>query len=361
MIAAGSIRSTSASAGIAANRFSANSDRTLSPRHGDDHRVERPSRAVGQNHRVGASAVAFDLPNRRAEMHRDAVVGQPLAQAIVEDLAQRPARQHQVACPARGQKAVAEDLSRGGQRGAIDRFAQGTDQHDRPEALDGPLRLAVAAEPRADGLVFVNSGANGSRCVGSPGCCSRQLSAQSTCATRERCSIARSSDRYLKPHQARQQVQRRGQPAAGREIALAALGTDEVQRVGALEAVVDAGAAAEVEKLGAAAHRDVLAVVDPFAGFRIDERSGPAAERLGLLEQFDAQPRSTAATAAASPASPPPTIATCGRDRQSRRAFGRNIVRLLHRSIDSLRRQVDATRGGEEHPAGEQLQLREAS
>ena len=58
----------------------------------------------------------------------------------------------------------------------------------------------------------------------------------------------------------------------------AAVGADEVQRVGAIEAVVDAGAAAEVEELGAAAHRDVLAVVDRLAGLRIDERSGAAAE-----------------------------------------------------------------------------------
>ena len=59
---------------------------------------------------------------------------------------------------------------------------------------------------------------------------------------------------------------------------------DEVQRVGPLEAVVDARAAAEVEKLAAAAHRHVLAVVDPIAGFCIDEGPSPAAKATGLLE-----------------------------------------------------------------------------
>jgi len=83
-------------------------------------------------------------------------------------------------------------------------------------------------------------------------------------------------------------MQRRGQPPAGREIALTALGADEVQRMGVLEAVVDAGVATEVKKLGAAAHRNVLAEIDRFADLRIGKRSGAAAERLGLLEQFHA-------------------------------------------------------------------------
>ena len=65
-------------------------------RHGDDHEIERSSRAVGQDQRGGASAVAFDLPNRRAEMHLDAVIGQPLAQAVVKDFDKRPPRQHEL-------------------------------------------------------------------------------------------------------------------------------------------------------------------------------------------------------------------------------------------------------------------------
>ena len=84
-------------------------------------------------------------------------------------------------------------------------------------------------------------------------------------------------------------MQRRGQPTAGGEIVPRALGPDEVQRVGAIETILDARAAAEVEKAGAAAHCDVLAVVDPLAGVGIDERAGPAAEPAGLLKQFDPQ------------------------------------------------------------------------
>ncbi len=84
-----------------------------------------------------------------------------------------------------------------------------------------------------------------------------------------------------------QQVEGNGQPAAGGEIAPHGIGTDEVQRRRAIEAAVDAGAAAEVQKLGAAAQGDVLAIVDPVAGLRIDERACPAAKRFGLFQQFD--------------------------------------------------------------------------
>ena len=151
MIAAGSIRSTSASAGIAAKRFSANSDRT--PCHGTATITASNARRVPSARTIASARLPSPSMRRTGvvQMHVDAVVGQPFAQAIVKDFAQRQARQHQFACPARGQKAVAEDLLGGGQRGPIDRFAQGADQHDGPESLDGPVGLALATEPLADG------------------------------------------------------------------------------------------------------------------------------------------------------------------------------------------------------------------
>jgi hypothetical protein len=82
-------------------------------------------------------------------------------------------------------------------------------------------------------------------------------------------------------------VQRRGQPTAGREIALAAFGADEMERVGAIETIVDTGAAAEVEELAATAHRNVLTIIDQLAAGRSDERAGAAAEGSSSLEQFD--------------------------------------------------------------------------
>ena len=57
-----------------------------------------------------------------------------------------------------------------------------------------------------------------------------------------------------------------------------------------LEAVGDARAAAEIQKTGAAAHGNVLAVIDAVARFRVHKRSSPAAETVCLFEQFDVEP-----------------------------------------------------------------------
>ena len=85
-------------------------------------------------------------------------------------------------------------------------------------------------------------------------------------------------------------MQGRRQPAARGDVVPCAVRPDEVQaKGGPLKAIVDSRAAAEIEKTGAAAHGDVLAIVDPLARFRIHQRSGPTAERFGLLEQFDAK------------------------------------------------------------------------
>ena len=104
----------------------------------------------------------------------------------------------------------------------------------------------------------------------------------------------------------------------------------------AVEAVVDARAAAEVEKLGAAAHRNVLAVVDPSP---VSDRrtSRPGRRGFACSNSSTRKPRSTAATAAASPASPPPTIATS-------RTIWRRIRPAAHVDSDSRSEQA-ATSG----------------
>ena len=72
-------------------------------------------------------------------------------------------------------------------------------------------------------------------------------------------------------------MQRGGQAAAGREIVLPAglVGkirrANEVERSHALEAIGDADSAGEIEQFGAAAHADVLAVVDQHTVCGIDE------------------------------------------------------------------------------------------
>ena len=141
------------------------------------------------------------------------------------------------------------------------------------------VRLPVTAKPRADGLVgFLFLGAIG-------------LSSEPRHRPKDSPTFGRAEVR--ESHQGRGQVQRGGQPADGGEIAPAAVGPEEVQPAVALEAVVDAHAAAEVDQVGAAAHGNVLASVDPPAGRRILERAGPPAEPPPGLEQFDRDARLT--------------------------------------------------------------------
>ena len=84
------------------------------------------------------------------------------------------------------------------------------------------------------------------------------------------------------------QVQWRRQPGGRREVVNPIVGPDEVQPPVAAEQVGGPGAAAEIGQVRAAAHADVLAVVDEFAGRRIDERAGASAQPASGFEQFDA-------------------------------------------------------------------------
>ena len=138
----------------------------VSPGHGHDHAVELSSRAVGQDDRTCTPPVPFDLSDRRAQMYLDALVGQPLAHAIVKDRTQRQTRQHQIA-----RRRVTPEIRR--KRPSAPRparpdrpFRPARYQNHRPEAFDGPIRLAVAAEPIADGLPPIPPIAMGGRLLG---------------------------------------------------------------------------------------------------------------------------------------------------------------------------------------------------
>jgi hypothetical protein len=54
-----------------------------------------------------------------------------------------------------------------------------------------------------------------------------------------------------------------------------------------VEQAVDGGAPAEIEKIRAAAHGDVLAVIDHCAVGRIEKRAGAAAELAAGFKEFD--------------------------------------------------------------------------
>ena len=82
-------------------------------------------------------------------------------------------------------------------------------------------------------------------------------------------------------------MQRRGKPVRWRKSASLAIRPEKVQRPMPLEEVIDSGQSAEIEKIGAAAHGYVLAMVDRFAGCSIDVGSCTPAKLPAGLEQID--------------------------------------------------------------------------
>ena len=82
-------------------------------------------------------------------------------------------------------------------------------------------------------------------------------------------------------------MERGGQPTDGGKIVLSVVRSEKMQGFVPLKAIFNSGAAAKIEKIRAAAHRRVPAVIDGSAVPRFLERAGPAAEPAALLEQFD--------------------------------------------------------------------------
>ena len=80
-----------------------------------------------------------------------------------------------------------------------------------------------------------------------------------------------------------------GQPARRREFAEDVVRPEEMQRFLAAETIGHARAAAEIEKIRAAAHRCMLAEIDKQVIKRLDKRPGTAAELGRLLENLHAQ------------------------------------------------------------------------
>ena len=95
--------------------------------------------------------------------------------------------------------------------------------------------------------------------------------------------------------------------------AAAALRIEKNQAVEEFDFVGGADAAVEIFEIGAAAERDVLAIVHVLA-IRQDIGGCAAAEKGSLFEQTYAPAASASATPAASPASPPPITITLFKD-----------------------------------------------
>ena len=79
----------------------------------------------------------------------------------------------------------------------------------------------------------------------------------------------------LQPQQRWQQMQRRGQPAAGRHVASSAVGTKKMQRAVGSQQIVQSRAAAEIGQIRATTEANMLAMIDQRAAGGIAKRSWP--------------------------------------------------------------------------------------
>ena len=163
-------------------------------------------------------------------------------------------------------------------------FVEGAGEDDAPEAIDGAGRLAVPAEPVAEGRVGVGGGE--SEAGQAPGDAGLVGEAE-----------------VMGAEEGAGEVQGSGQTVGG-EGADAAVGRHEEEAALGSEEMIDADGPAEVGEVGAAAHADVLAGVEELAGGGVGEGAGPAAEPAAQFEEGDGEPRCGRAAAAASPASP---------------------------------------------------------
>ena len=197
---------------------------------------------------------------------------------------------------ARGHESIDEDLSRRRYGDVIDRIAQRAFQHHGPEPPHGTLRLPLAAEPLAHG--------------GRVGRVRVVMAGQSQHGSAD--GAAFTACQVAQPPQPWHQVQWRRQPAIGGKVVTGAVGAEKMQRRIAIEAVGRFRASAKIQQVRTATHRHVRRKINELTDADVVIRTGPAARRGACSNNSTWNPRSTPATAAASPARPPPTIASEG-------------------------------------------------
>ena len=113
----------------------------------------------------------------------------------------------------------------------------------------------------------------------------------------------------VQPPKAARQVQGGGERVR-LKAAEAPVGRHEIQTRLRLQQMCDTDVTAEMGKVGAAAHADVLAGVHQLTTTGVGERSRTPAQPAARLQQNDLETAARKAVAAARPARPPPIITT---------------------------------------------------
>ena len=159
-------------------------------------------------------------------------------------------------------------------RGAheVDRFPQRAFQHRLPKEPDHPIGLTDRFEPRECRAVRRACLAAGRPAI------PRQLQH----AQAERQLLTKRKVTHAQEQ--RREMQWRRKQSRGRALGAISVGADEPQRAVAAKGISQTGLPAEIEEVGAAAHRHVLAGIDQATRHRVLERGGSATSAAAGLQ-----------------------------------------------------------------------------
>ena len=250
----------------------------LPPGDGEDHGGAGEGFVVALNAGDGAGRIAVDRRDGGLRSHLDPAGLEPGDEPLTEEFAERLGRHPEVGRLRVGEKPVDGHLPRRPHRHEVDRLPEGAFDHRLPEEPHDIFRLADAPQPVGRG--HLGGGSARFSCSG----LARVEPGEPEHADRERRPLAQGEV----PHADKQRHEMQGgrQPAGRCAGGPAAIGTDEDERAVASQSVAEARPPAEIEKVRAAAHRDMLAGIDePAVG--VGERRGAAAAPPPGLEQHD--------------------------------------------------------------------------
>ena len=222
------------------------------PRDGDDDTItgHHPS---GSADTTDLASVALDALRGRACFDLHAGLPQPVEQSLAEEDAERLHRHMEIGGFGVGEKSVDGHLARRRNADEIDRLAEGTFQNRLPEEPHDPLRLADPLEPRRRGVAELQ-----------PACPGEAEHPEAEFAPLPPGEVPH-------PKEERSEVERRREARPRGACRALPCGRDEPQRPVAPQAPRKPRPTGEIEEVGAATHRHMLAGIDEPATERIIE------------------------------------------------------------------------------------------
>jgi hypothetical protein len=222
---------------------------------------------VPQFNGINPVAVTEEVSHPRAKPNDDALAFEMRYEFPAIKFAERSGRNLHRPSVAMRKKGVDEHFAGLCDRDAIERFAQSTDEHHMPEAIDRVLGLPVPREPAIKRLTVQFCRIGFRECMETP-------SQGEPVSTIE---VAQAPERP-------REMQRGGQRIRLQSIQ-DAVGPDKIQLAFNSKRRRKPGTSTEVAKVRAATKADMLTVINELAGRFIFERTRTAAEPRPCLEQ----------------------------------------------------------------------------